>query len=91
MANPANITRRAAIVGALVAPAAAALPAAGVEHVTLEDLAREFKARAMAIDPSITGAWFGMDHMVPGEQSALMSVYFERKHAPFARPAKSAS
>ncbi len=87
MANPANITRRAAIVGALVAPAASALPAVAAEHTTLEALAREFKERAMAIDPTITGAWFGSDHTVPGVDWALQSVYFERAHAPFGRPA----
>ena len=85
-----SLNRRAAILGAVISAGALALPvAAAVKPTTLEALAEKFRLDAMALDPTITKAWFGYDEIMKGPQAdRVMSVYFERATAPLVRKPK---
>lgn len=83
-----SITRRAALVGAAVSSVALAVPAAAaVKAVTIEALAKKFKADASALDPRIDDCWIGYDELADGpREMRVMSVYLGRSATPFARP-----
>lgn len=55
----------------------------------LKVLVDQFKEDAKAIDPTIKGAWIGHDMSLDDREQALMSIYFERDHAPFVRRSKA--
>lgn len=49
----------------------------------LSELVTQFKLDAMAIDPSIKGAWVGRDMTIEGRDNAVMSIFLERDSNPF--------
>jgi predicted ribonuclease toxin of YeeF-YezG toxin-antitoxin module len=84
MANHALTTRRAAIVGAAASVAALAVPAAvAVAPIDTEArfkaAAKEFKAAAVAMDPTILTMMVSWDEGdEPGAFTRLSGVYFSR-------------
>lgn len=52
----------------------------------LEALCAQFRDAAQALDPTITKVWLGYDELMGGpRETRVMSVYFEREHAPMAK------
>ncbi len=99
MAKTPSITRRAAlraipaITAAVAAPAAATAISPALSKVyrdgavsiddQLSALVTQFKTDAMAIDPSIKGAWVGRDMTIEGRTAAVMQIFLERDSNPF--------
>jgi len=93
----AKITRRTAVATIGAATATAISPTLARVYRTgavdidtqLRELADQFQRDAMVIDPTIEGVWLGHDFTVPGRESAVMCVTFERKTSRLVRRAKT--